>query len=222
MQAKLLRVLEEREVLRVGGVRAAPIDVRFVAATNRDLEAEVARGRVPRRISTSASTASRSTIPPLRERAERDRAAGARRSSRALPRTLGRARRRADRRRRSTRCRAYAWPGNIRELRNVIERALVLCDGAEIDAEHLPLDKLRLPHPAPRRRRPGPPARRPPPRAGRARADPVEAAERRHILELHNENGGNQTRVAKKLGIARGTLIERLKRYGIKRPQVDD
>ena len=97
----------------------------------------------------------------------------------------------------------------------MVERALVLCDEAEITPEHLPLDKLRLPHPAPA------PAAADDGGAGLS-LTPVEAAERRQILQLMNENGWNQTRVAKKMGMARGTLIERLKRYGIKRPQADD
>jgi len=85
----------------------------------------------------------------------------------------------------------------------------------------LPLDKLRLPHVAPDAALVaavvgGAGA------AGATPLSPSEAAEKRRILELMAEHGGNQTRVAKKLGVARGTLIERLKRYGIKRPQVDD
>ena len=218
LQTKLLRALENREVTRVGGLAARAIDVRFMAATNHDLEPR-SRARRFRQDLYFRLNGISLTIPPLRERPDEieplarrfiaDAAAAAkRRPPRLSPEAL-------------ELLGGYAWPGNIRELRNVVERALVLCEDGEITPEHLPLDKLRLPRAgagAPRR-----PRRR---RRRRAPADasltPAEAAERQRILELLAEHGGNQTRVAKKLGMARGTLIERLKRYGIKRPQVDD
>ena len=211
LQTKLLRALENREVTRVGALASRPIDVRFMAATNHDLESAVEGKRFRQDLYFRLNGISL-TIPPLRDRPEEieplvrrfitDATAAAKRrpprlSAEALELLAG-----------------YAWPGNIRELRNVVERALVLCDGSEITPEHLPVDKLRLPHPQ---------AEGAPAAAARGPAlTPVEAAERRRILELLAETGGNQTRVAKKLGVARGTLIERLKRYGIKRPQVDD
>ena len=102
---------------------------------------------------------------------------------------------------------AYDWPGNIRELRNMIERALVLSEGAEIGPEHLPVEKLRLARPA---------AASP---AAASVAAPGGIAERQRILEVMAQVGGNQTRAAKMLAISRGTLIDRLKRHGIKRPQ---
>ncbi|HXU04795.1 MAG TPA: helix-turn-helix domain-containing protein, partial [Polyangia bacterium] len=108
---------------------------------------------------------------------------------------------------------------------NVVERALVLCEDSEITPEHLPLDKLRLPHVAPAATVAAVPSKANgggAPSSAAAPLTPSEAAEKRRILELLAEHGGNQTRVAKKLGVARGTLIERLKRYGIKRPQSDD
>ena len=216
LQTKLLRALENREVMRVGGLAARPIDVRFVAATNRDLEAEVA-GKTFRQDLYFRLNGITLTIPPLRERldeieplARRFLADGGAAAKRRPPRLSAEA---------LEILTGYAWPGNIRELRNVVERALVLCEGGEITPEHLPVDKLRLPHAAPRATPPAPVA------AIAATAapslTPAEAAERQRILELLAANGGNQTRVAKQLGMARGTLIERLKRYGIKRPQVD-
>jgi DNA-binding NtrC family response regulator len=211
LQTKLLRALENREVTRVGGLSARTIDVRFVAATNHDLEAAVADKRFRQDLYFRLNGISL-TIPPLRDRpdeieplARRFIAAAAGAAKRRAPRLSAEA---------LEALTGYAWPGNIRELRNVVERALVLCDDAEITPEHLPLDKLRLPHPV----------SEPAVDDGGAGLSltPAEAAERRQILQLMNENGWNQTRVAKKMGIARGTLIERLKRYGIKRPQADD
>jgi len=222
LQTKLLRTLENREVTRVGGLAARPIDVRFIAATNHDLEAAVAAKAFRQDLYFRLNGMSL-TIPPLRDRpdeiealARRFLAEGAAAAKRRAPRLSPEA---------LDVLVGYAWPGNIRELRNVVERALVLCEGNEITPEVLPLDKLRLPHLAA-----GGVAAAAPGNAGAAIASPLpeglvlspaEAAERTRILELLAEFGGNQTKVAKKLGIARGTLIERLKKYGIKRPQVD-
>ena len=97
----------------------------------------------------------------------------------------------------------------------------MLCDDGEITPEHLPLDKLRLLRRVPAASSPAAAAAAPDPSGGIA-LTPAETAERQQILELLAEYAWNQTRVAKKLGIARGTLIERLKRYGIKRPQMGD
>jgi two-component system, NtrC family, response regulator AtoC len=93
----------------------------------------------------------------------------------------------------------HAWPGNIRELKNVIERAALIAD-AEITEEHLDLA-------APER-----------PSGGSLQAD-VDALQRKRIIEALEACGGNQTRAAQKLGISRGTLLARLKQYGITRPR---
>jgi len=227
LQTKLLRALENREVTRVGGLAARTIDVRFMAATNHELELAVA-GKTFRQDLYFRLNGMSLTIPPLRDRPDeieplvrRFIAAAAAPAKRRPPRLSPEALELLN---------GYAWPGNIRELRNVAERALVLCDDGEITPEHLPLDKLRLPRLTPAASPPaaaaaavGSPAAAAAPDATPGIAlTPVETAERQQILELLAEYAWNQTRVAKKLGMARGTLIERLKRYGIKRPQMGD
>ena len=219
LQTKLLRALENHEVTRVGGLAARKIDARFVAATNQDLETAVASKTFRQDLYFRLNGISL-TIPPLRERpdeieplARRFITAAASAAKRRPPRLSAEA---------LEILAGYAWPGNIRELRNVVERAMVLCEDGEITPEHLPLDKLRLSHEAPRvtptnRTAVSAPAAAP----ADPSLTPSEVAERQQILDLLAEYGGNQTRVAKKLGVARGTLIERLKRYGIKRPQID-
>jgi DNA-binding NtrC family response regulator len=211
LQTRLLRALESRQIMRVGGRVARAIDVRFIAATNRDLEAAVMDGSFRQDLYFRLNSMCLS-IPPLRERradvaplarhfvAQTSRAAK-RRPPRLSPEAIAL-------------LEGYPWPGNIRELRNVMERALVLCEGSEISGEHLPVEKLRL-------QRIGAPVKDGTPAAAPARASESDddADERRRILAAMAEHGGNQTRVAAQLGIARGTLIARLERYGIKRPQ---
>jgi two-component system response regulator AtoC len=199
LQTKLLRALENREVTRVGGLAARGIDVRFVAATNRDLEAEVAAKRFRQDLYFRLNGLTL-TIPPLRARPEeieplarRFLAQAAAAAGRGPP-TLA-----ADA---VARLRAHAWPGNIRELRNVVERALILGDGEAITAADLPVGS-------------------PSPAAGPdlSALSAAEQTERQRIVDVMAEMGGNQTRAARKLKMARGTLIERLKRYGVKRPK---
>ncbi len=141
IQAKLLTVIEDRQVMRVGALEPRSIDVRFVAATNRDLEAEVARGHFRQDLFYRLNGISL-VIPPLRERtAEIERLArhfasqGARQIGLDRPPTLSDEALDLMLR--------YRWPGNIRELRNVVERAVLLCLGETIEPEHLPLDKMR-------------------------------------------------------------------------------
>jgi two-component system, NtrC family, response regulator AtoC len=209
LQTKLLRTIDSREIMRVGGRASRPIDVRFIAATNRNLEAEVANGGFRRDLYFRLNGISL-TIPPLRERptditplARRFLAQASRAAKRRPPRLPAEA---------IELLQGHDWPGNIRELRNVMDRALVMCEGSEIRAPHLPVDKLRL-------------LRMLPARAARDGAAPPWAPsgdddrDRRRIAEAMAEFGGNQTRVAATLGMARGTLIARLERYGIRRPQ---
>ena len=223
-QVKLLRVLEERQVLRVGGRTPRPIDMRFIAATNRDLEAEAARGAFRQDLFFRLNGITL-TIPPLRERAE---------EIAALARTfIARACAQLDRARAPelsaealARLERYGWPGNIRELRNTIERAVVLCAGETLLPEHLPSrlqgEAVEAPissaavTPIPAEASAGAPASLPPPRAPIAAA---KADERERIIAALEACAGNQTQAAARLGISRQTLITKIEAYGLPRPR---
>jgi two-component system, NtrC family, response regulator AtoC len=148
MQAKLLRVIEERQVMRVGGLSPRSIDVRFVAASHRDLEEEVEHGRFRQDLFFRLNGITLE-IPPLRERTE---------EIEGLARTFlleaCRRSKRLDTPRISQDAqellKSYSWPGNVRELRNVIERAALLCTGSAITLEHLPVEKMLAQKRAPR------------------------------------------------------------------------
>ncbi|MGZ3441278.1 MAG: sigma-54 interaction domain-containing protein, partial [Polyangia bacterium] len=231
-QVKLLRVLEERKVLRIGALTPRSIDVRFLAATNRDLDAEVARGRFRLDLYYRLNGISL-LIPPLRERTE---------EIEPLARTfIEQACRRSHRREvppltpeALQRLRSYGWPGNIRELRNTIERAVLLCGRGPIGVEHLTTEKMAatLAPPTPATATPPPPAaafdateathpfeRSLPATDAAGLHDQLGALERQRILEALERCAGNQTRAAKLLGISRGTLVSRLDAYGIARPR---
>ena len=140
LQAKLLRVIETREVMRVGAVKARTIDVRFLAATNRVLEDEVARGAFRQDLYYRLNGISL-LIPPLRARVDEIEplaqafVENAAKMSDRPPLKLSPAAMKL--------LLSYAWPGNIRELRNTIERALLLSTGDSITPEDLPLEKMR-------------------------------------------------------------------------------
>ena len=205
-QAKLLRVLETGEVMRLGSVRRRHVDVRLVSATHRDLYAMTADGGFRSdllfRINGFVMT-----IPPLRERpadivplaeAFARRAAGE--AGVRVPALSPEAARALE---------AHPWPGNVRELRNVVESAVTLCRGGpSIEPLHLRL------HPAGAAR---PASTRPP--AGAALRASVAQHERDQILLALQKNGGNQTLAAKELGVSRGALIAKIARYGIERPR---
>ena len=199
-QAKLLRVIETREVARLGSVRPRRIDVRFIAATNRDLEAEVARG----------AFRAGSLLPAQRHRADDPAAARARlgRSGRWRRRSCAQICRDSAGRRRCCRptsvahLEAYGWPGNIRELKNVIERAVLLCEGQVLEPEHLPLERPLTESQ----------------KMTTSTAGPARS-ERDRIVEALAACAGNQSRAAKMLGIARRTFVTKLDAYKIPRPK---
>jgi transcriptional regulator with AAA-type ATPase domain len=204
-QAKLLRVLETREVARLGSVKPRKVDLRLVAATNRDLEAEVARGAFRRDLYFRLNGITL-TIPPLRARVGEIRRL-AETFVAQICRELGRPEP-AIPERVAVMLEAYSWPGNIRELKNVMERAVLLCTGPVIGFEHLPLDKLAAP-----------PASSPghAPSGDSIPAGPPD--ERQKIIDALAACAGNQSRAAKLLGISRRTLVARLDDYKIPRPK---
>jgi DNA-binding NtrC family response regulator len=210
LQAKLLRVLDERRVLPVGGLKARRIDVRFLAATNRNLEDEIAAGRFRQDLYFRLSGVIL-TVPPLRERPREIRALAEAFVARAtaamgLPslRLGGDA---------LAALAHHHWPGNVRELKNVIERAALLAQGQEIGVAELGLGRMRV-IAAP----PEPSLGADLPVAG-ALHEQVDALERQRILDMLEQCGGNQSEAARRLGMSRGTLIARLDRYGVTRPR---
>jgi DNA-binding NtrC family response regulator len=219
-QAKILRALEQREITRVGALRPKTIDVRFFAATNRDLESEIASGRFRQDLYFRLNGIAL-TLPPLRERVDEIEPL-----ARTFVEQACRAMARNDRPSLSREVldvlRAYQWHGNIRELRNIIERAVLLCASDVVTCEHLPMEKMGpvvAPRPAPRKNdAPVPPA----PAADaalRATAPPGDSDERRRIVEALEKSAGSQSNAAKLLGISRATLIRRLEEYAIPRPR---
>jgi DNA-binding NtrC family response regulator len=149
-QATLLRVLDHGEVLRLGATRPRPIDVRFIAATNRDLEHEVERGRFRQDLYYRLAAAT-IVIPPLRDRVA-EIAPLARAFARRTCRELARARVPRISAEALTALEHHAWPGNLRELRNVVERAVLLAGDGDIGPAELPQEKMggrRLPTQAP-------------------------------------------------------------------------
>jgi transcriptional regulator with PAS, ATPase and Fis domain len=202
-QVKLLRVLEERAVRPVGGLVARPIDVRFVAATNRDLEAD--SGKTFRADLYYRLAGVTITIPPLRERGEELEPLARGLIAAACARSRRPALALADDA--LAALRAHAWPGNVRELRNVIDRAVLLCAGATIELSHLP-DKLRAA-----------PSSAPLPAAPGWWQPDAAAQERARIVAALESAGGNQGRAAELLGMSRRTLLNRLDELSIPRPR---
>ena len=192
-QVKLLRVLEEKEIERVGDHTPIPVDVRIITATNKNLEDLVARGAFREDLYFRIHVFPL-TIPPLRERpedipiiiqhfVEQKLATSGKLISGLSPEAV-------------SRLTSYTWPGNVRELRNAIEYALVLCPGGEIGAHHLP-HKI------------APASACPPP------AEPLEARERDELVRVLRQVGGNQSAAARRLRVSRVTVWKRMKKHHI-------
>jgi len=196
LQAKFLRVLEERRFRRLGGRSEVEVDVRVICATNRDLKEEIRRGRFREDLYFRLHVFT-VVLPPLKERREdvpllvhhfieKYNAETGKHVQGFTPSALGV-------------LQGYAWPGNIRELRNTVERAMILVDGEIIGEEHLPPDiqgtrpegaTLRVPL-----------------------GIPIEKVEKEYILASLQRNGGNKARTAETLGISEKTLYNKLNRY---------
>jgi DNA-binding NtrC family response regulator len=201
LQATLLRVLEDRAVRSLGATRETPIDVRWIAATNRDLVAEVSAGRFRKDLYYRLQGFT-VTVPPLRDRRDEIRAL-----ARALveqgpgsPRTLSDAVLVA--------LEHYLWPGNVRELRNALASAALLAGLDPIDVCHLPESITAVTSRG----------------VARRSARPIRALladeERRRIIDALRQSAGNQSRAAELLGMPRRTLVKRLRDYGIQRGRI--
>jgi two-component system response regulator HydG len=200
MQVKLLRVIQEREFQRVGGDRKIRVDVRIVAATNRDLQEEVKAGRFRQDLFFRLNVVTL-TIPPLRERME------------DLPLLAASFLERFAARNNKTvrgftpgamdRLMQYSWPGNVRELENAVERSVVLLVGEHVTERELPPSVVGD-------------------FAGAYAAGPqtlsglsLQDAEKMLIAETMKDCGGNKTEAARRLGVTRKTLLAKMTRYGM-------
>jgi DNA-binding NtrC family response regulator len=225
LQPKLLRAIEDAAVRRVNATRARPTDVRYVASTSMDLSAEVDAGRFRRDLYFRLAGAT-FAIPPLRDR-KGDILPLAEQFVAAAAAPLGRSFAFAEDARQWLT--DHTWPGNIRELRNACERAVLLATGTLIERHHLTTIDDPTKRPPSQRRRssetiPPPPGIRAPSAADmptQVRATVAEL-EKQRILEALERCAGNQTRAAEMLGISRRTLINRLDEYGIARPRKRD
>jgi transcriptional regulator with PAS, ATPase and Fis domain len=186
-QAKFLRVLQEREFLRLGGTRPVRVDVRVIASTNRDLDDAVARGAFRADLYYRLNVFD-IRIPPLRERRDDilPLAAGFLRELAGATTDLTREAMEALRR--------HNWPGNVRELRNVLERALIMCDGPFIDAEHLCLRARKD--------------------VVVSSSTDLETLEKQAVERAMRDTDGNKVKAARQLGISRMQLYGRLRKFG--------
>jgi len=204
VQAKLLRVLEEREFMRLGSTRVIKADIRVIAATNRDLQAGMQRGDFREDLYYRLGVFEIS-LPPLRARLDdileladtflAEIGASVGRPAAGMARDA------------KEHLMAYTWPGNVRELRNAIERAVILADGGVIRGEHLPVG-----HPRPSS-----------PNADSGHSGPsfpaggvnLEAIERSLVVKALTQARHNKTRAAKLLGLTRAQLYSRIEKYGL-------
>ena len=196
LQAKFLRVLEEEKLRRLGGKSEISVDVRVVCATNRDLKRMIKEGKFREDLYFRLNVF-HVQLPPLKERREdipllvqhfidKFNGEAGRKVQGATQEAL-------------EVLTSYAWPGNIRELRNTVERAVILCDGDLIDLEHLPPDMAGTV-----------------PEAATLKVSmgmPLREVEKEYILSSLRRNGGNKARTAELLGISEKTLYNKLNRY---------
>ena len=200
MQVKLLRVIQEREFLRVGGVDPIFFDVRFIAATHRDLKDDVKTSHFRQDLYYRLNVIS-IHLPPLKDR-DGDIPLLAHHFLALKDETMKKGLREIDRAAMDLMCQ-YSWPGNVRELENVIERAVALGSGPTLGAEDLP-DYIRNLSIETYRQS--------------ASAIPtLEEQEKRYILWVVEKSEGNKTRAARTMGIDRASLWRKIKRYGLEK-----
>jgi len=195
-QVKLLRALQEREIRRVGENKTRSIDVRVLAATNRDLSQAVARGSFRQDLLYRLKVVEL-RVPPLRERREdvlplarlllADAGLRMKRKVNALSAQA------------ADQLLHYPWPGNVRELGNAMERAVALARGSRVEREDLP-EEVRQALPKVQ---------------SISHVRPLDEVEKQYILAALEVNAGNQTRTAEQLRIGSATLYRKLKRYGL-------
>ena len=202
LQSKLLRALQQGEVQRVGADAAITVDVRIIAATNRDLREEVAQKRFREDLYFRLNVIC-IEVPPLRDRAEDIPVLAAHFLERFASRNRKNVRGFSPQ---ALACMLrYAWPGNVRELENAVERAVILCNGDLITERELPL-VVTGPAPVDERQ----------PEADASLAGlPLDTVERRAIEETLRQTGDNKSEAARQLGITRATLHNKLRKYGL-------
>jgi transcriptional regulator with PAS, ATPase and Fis domain len=191
-QAKLLRVLQEREFERLGGTRTLRANVRIIAATNRDLRLAMERGHFREDLYYRLQVFE-IRLPPLRERPD-DVLPLSDTFLSEIAESLGRPPAGMTRATKQALL-SYHWPGNVRELRNVLERAAIVCEGGLIAPEHLALQ--------------------PEDRLARLRTTDVGVMEQQLIEQVLRDCRGNKARAARQLGLTRKQLYGRLRRYGM-------
>ncbi|HEX7177836.1 MAG TPA: sigma-54 dependent transcriptional regulator [Pyrinomonadaceae bacterium] len=198
IQAKVLHVLEQKKFRRVGGVQEKEVDVRLVAATNKNLQGEIKRGRFREDLFYRLSVMPL-TLPPLRER--RDDILPLvehfiRRFNQKLNRRVQGVTPKAE-----AVLQSYEWPGNIREVRNVVERAVILCSGDLVHASDLPLGREESWTDGARE--------------AEAHYLSLEELESLHVRRVLAAAGGNLSRAADILGVTRTTLYNKIRKYGL-------
>ncbi|MCC7386059.1 MAG: sigma-54-dependent Fis family transcriptional regulator [Deltaproteobacteria bacterium] len=229
MQVKLLRALQESEFERVGGVTTTHVDVRLIAATNRDLRAEITAGKFREDLFHRLNVVP-IELPPLRERTE------------DIPLLVDHFRQKYNKRlakdppierltEGAVAClMTYAWPGNIRELENVMERAMLFAEGGVITPDELPDQLRRAGELSEPEQEASPEQGRSPPPAQATPIGPLKEIVRLHTESLEKdlitraleETGGNVTQAARKLAISRKSLQNKMKELKLREPSDDD
>jgi transcriptional regulator with PAS, ATPase and Fis domain len=195
VQAKFLRVLQEREYQRLGGTKTLKADVRVIAATNHDLKAAITRGTFREDLFYRLAVFD-IALPPLRERAD-DIPLLVNGFIEEISRQVGRPAAGISKDAMAALTR-HSWPGNVRELRNAIERAVILCEGGLIEIEHLPRFNGAA--------------------SGSAGGDgprTIGDAEREMIAQALAKSGNNKSQAARLLGLTRAQLRTRIEKYGL-------